>query len=91
MLALMLSAPLASGCDSPMFRADAPVQKGAQNPLDKMGAEDLAQRQQDCWDMPSAHACYEVGLAYEMGLNGPGKRQGRQRVLLQGVPLGADS
>ena len=45
-----------------------PKQQGKVNPMLARGARSFDQRQRDCWDMPSAQACYEVGLNYELGL-----------------------
>ena len=70
-LLIALAGVTATGCDAAMFQADTPVQKGVSNPMGQAGSESYAQRQRDCRDMPSAHACYQVGLGYELGLNGP--------------------
>lgn len=51
-----------------LIEPEEPKQKGKGNPLEARGARDYEQRQRDCWDMPSAQACYEVGLNYELGL-----------------------
>lgn len=40
------------------------------HPMAARGEKSFAQRQRDCWDMPSAPACYEVGLKFELGLVG---------------------
>ena len=72
LLAAAVSAAGLCGCNTTteeMFRADEPQQQGKGNPLSKAGAKDQEQRQRDCWDMPSAQACYEVGLAHELGLS----------------------
>jgi TPR repeat protein len=45
-----------------------PKQQGKDNPMQARGERSFDQRQTDCWDMPSAQACYEVGLNYELGL-----------------------
>ncbi len=45
-----------------------PTQQGKENPMQDRGARSFDQRQTDCWDMPSAQACYDVGLNYELGL-----------------------
>lgn len=49
---------------------DAPPPKQTErvNSLTDSGSRDFDQRKRDCWDMPSANACYEVGLNYELGL-----------------------
>ncbi|MEZ4440155.1 MAG: SEL1-like repeat protein [Polyangiaceae bacterium] len=48
-----------------------PTQTERENPLASMGKKDLDQRQRDCWDMPNAAACYEVGMSYELGTTVP--------------------
>lgn len=57
------------GCKDKVFDASAPGQKGHNNPTHEMGADSFEQRQKDCWDMPNAAACYEVGLNYELGIS----------------------
>jgi TPR repeat protein len=70
-LALVVCSVLA-GCATPevreVFNADEPKQSGVNNSMAKRGAKDFEQRKRDCWDFPSAFACYEVGLNYELGL-----------------------
>lgn len=56
-------------CKDKVFDASAPGQKGHNNPTHQMGADSFVQRQKDCWDMPNAAACYEVGLNYELGIS----------------------
>jgi TPR repeat protein len=70
--ALVLLA-FASACSASrdLLEFDAPKQKGMSNSYSKAGHDDYQQRQKDCWDMPSAAACYEVGLNYELGLTDP--------------------
>ncbi len=46
-----------------------PTQQDA-HPMTARGERSFAQRQRDCWDVPNAQACYEVGLRYELGLVG---------------------
>lgn len=89
-VAALLIPPAASGCDAAMFQPDTPVQKGVSSPMDKAGAESYAQRQRDCWDMPSAHACYEVGLGYELGLNGPENHREAKRYYDKACGLDSD-
>jgi TPR repeat protein len=55
-------------CSADLLNAEAPRQQPAGNPMAERGAQDYEQRQRDCWDMPNAQACYEVGLNYELGL-----------------------
>ena len=51
-----------------LIDAPPPRQTERVNPVAESGARDFAQRKRDCWDMPSAVACYEVGLNFELGL-----------------------
>jgi hypothetical protein len=48
-----------------------PTQTGKTDPMRERGAKSFEQRQRDCWDMPNAQACYDVGLNYELGLAVP--------------------
>jgi TPR repeat protein len=68
---LLIVALSSTGCvdTAKVFDAEEPKQKGLSNSMSKRGARDLEQRKRDCYDFPSAHACYEVGLSYELGLN----------------------
>ena len=62
------------GCAStPEFlNTEPPKQSGKDNSrLSQEGEEGFEQRQRDCWDVPNAEACYEVGMSYELGLRGP--------------------
>lgn len=52
-----------------LLAIEEPKQKGTANSVGKRGEADYEQRRKDCWDMPSAEACYEVGLDYELGLS----------------------
>src|SRR5262245_46278982 len=70
-----LALALAGCAGSDMFNSDEPKQRGYVNPMAKRGAKDLEQRKKDCWDFPSAQACYEVGLDYELGLTVPQSRE----------------
>jgi TPR repeat protein len=47
---------------------DAPPKQSDHAPLGGRGTRSFEQRQADCWDMPNAQACYEVGMDYELGL-----------------------
>jgi len=71
-LGLVLVLGLGAGCDQiPIELPEPPAepkQQGKENPMEARGARSFEQRQSDCWDMPSAQACYEVGLNYELGL-----------------------
>jgi TPR repeat protein len=53
-----------------LVNTDEPKQTSDQGALTQKGARSFEQRQTDCWDMPSAEACYEVGMGYELGLYG---------------------
>lgn len=63
--ALMLAAACGGG---DLLGVEAPKQRGNVNPMRERGAKSFEQRKKDCWDMPSAQACYDVGMNYEMGL-----------------------
>ncbi|MBW2459718.1 MAG: SEL1-like repeat protein [Deltaproteobacteria bacterium] len=70
-LGLMVSLVVAAACTKSQLKLiepGEPKQQGKENPMKARGARGFDQRQQDCWDMPSAQACYEVGLNYELGL-----------------------
>ena len=45
-----------------------PTQGGDEHSMTKRGGIAFDQRRGDCWDMPNAQACYDVGLNYELGL-----------------------
>lgn len=45
-----------------------PKQAGKVNPMKDRGEKSIEQRERDCWEMPNAQACYDVGMSYEMGL-----------------------
>ncbi len=68
--ALLLLAAASTGCATAaeLFRNDAPTQTGSLTPLGGGGKRSYKQRLRDCWDMPSAQACYEIGLSYELGI-----------------------
>lgn len=69
-LAATVVAFASSGClPSGLVSTAPPKQAGKVNPLDAEGAKSLAQRERDCWEMPNAAACYEVGMNYELGAN----------------------
>jgi TPR repeat protein len=70
-LALALFATVACSASEDLLNFEPPKQKGLANSQNKAGQEDYQQRERDCWDMPSAQACYEVGLNYELGLTDP--------------------
>jgi TPR repeat protein len=67
---LLTLGALASGClSSELVDTSPPKQAGKVNPLSAEGAKSFEQRQRDCWEMPNAAACYEVGMSYELGTN----------------------
>ena len=66
---LTLFASLAGCGSSPLFDAPPPKQQARDNPLAARGKKSFEQRKRDCWDMPSARSCYEVGMNYELGLS----------------------
>jgi len=54
-----------------LLSTEPPKQSGKDNSaLSQQGEEGFEQRQRDCWDVPNAEACYEVGMSYEQGLRG---------------------
>jgi TPR repeat protein len=55
---------------SDLLGIEAPKQSGKVNPMTERGARGFEQRKKDCYEMPNAQACYDVGLNYEMGLAG---------------------
>jgi len=68
---VVLLATMVAGClPAELVTPGEPTQSGKANPMLARGADSFAQRQRDCWDMPSAQACYEVGLNHELGLTG---------------------
>ena len=66
-LLLLLMTPVACG-GGDLLGIEAPGQKGKVNTMTERGAESFDQRKKDCWEMPNAQACYDVGMNYEMGL-----------------------
>ncbi len=74
--ALLLALGSALGCATAteLFRNEPPDQTDSLNPLGGAGNRSYKQRVRDCWDMPSAQACYEVGLSFEMGITVPADR-----------------
>ena len=68
---IVTTALLCAACGGPdVFGVDEPKQQGKVDPMAERGAKSFKQRQKDCWDMPSAQACYDVGMRYEMGIAG---------------------
>ncbi len=65
---LLLLVGLAACGGSDLLGIEPPKQKGNVNPMAERGQAGFDQRTKDCYDMPSAAACYEVGTNYEMGL-----------------------
>jgi TPR repeat protein len=60
---------LSSGCiKEEWVDAKEPTQGGDEHAMTKRGGVAFDQRKNDCWDMPNAQACYDVGLNYELGL-----------------------
>jgi TPR repeat protein len=69
-LALSTSALATSAClSADLIDPAEPKQTEKVNPLSRDGARNLEQRKRDCWEMPNAAACYEVGMNYELGTN----------------------
>jgi TPR repeat protein len=66
--ALLVSLAMTAACVSDLITVEAPKQAPQQNPLAARGQSSFEQRRRDCWEMPSAQACFDVGLNYEMGL-----------------------
>ncbi len=65
----LLAAATAAGCSgSDLLGVEPPKQRGSVNPMAERGRDSYEQRQRDCYEMPNAAACYEVGMNYEMGL-----------------------
>jgi TPR repeat protein len=59
-----------TGClSSDLISTAPPKQTEKVNPLGAEGEKSLRQREKDCWEMPNAAACYEVGMNYELGTN----------------------
>ncbi len=76
-LGLLTSVSLVAACSAmslDLIEPAEPKQQGRGNSMEARGARGFQQRQRDCWDMPSAQACYEVGLNYELGLAGKANR-----------------
>ncbi|MEM9876580.1 MAG: hypothetical protein AAF928_16920, partial [Myxococcota bacterium] len=59
--AALVAAAAAAGCSNPMFETRPPKQSSTVHPTQDMARRGFTQRQRDCWDMPNAAACYEVG------------------------------
>jgi TPR repeat protein len=60
---------LVTGClKEEWVDAKEPTQGGDEHAMTKRGGVAFDQRKSDCWDMPNAQACYDVGLNYELGL-----------------------
>ena len=67
---ILLTGALAAGCLPPaLVDTSPPKQTEKVNPLGADGAKSFEQRKRDCWEMPNAAACYEVGMNYELGAN----------------------
>lgn len=67
---LLIAATSAAGCiPKELVDTSPPKQTEKVNPLSADGAKSFEQRQRDCWEMPNAAACYEVGMNYELGAN----------------------
>jgi hypothetical protein len=71
---LLLAMALAGCIPAELIDPAEPKQVGVHSSMSKRGAKSFAQRQRDCWDMPNAEACHEVGLNHELGLAGPSDR-----------------
>jgi len=66
----LLLVGLAAAClPKDLVDTSPPKQTERVNPMSAAGARDLEQRKRDCWEMPNAAACYEVGMNYELGTN----------------------
>lgn len=65
--------PVVTGCTTfdALTRSDAPKQRGKSNPVNRDSKRRFRQRARDCYEMPSAKACYDLGLNYELGLATP--------------------
>lgn len=67
---ILFGSTLAAGCIPPeLVDTSPPKQTEKVNPLSAGGAKSFEQRKRDCWEMPNAAACYEVGMNYELGAN----------------------
>ena len=67
---LLLGGTMAAGCiPHELVDTSPPKQTEKVNPLSADGAKSFEQRKRDCWEMPNAAACYEVGMNYELGAN----------------------
>jgi TPR repeat protein len=70
-VARLLTLATLLGCGAPqdVLGGLEPTQSSDQGAIGEKGTVSFEQRQRDCWDMPNAEACYEVGMEYELGVH----------------------
>jgi TPR repeat protein len=57
-----------TGCAADPLGVAEPKQRGVVDPMSDRGRRAYDQRARDCFEMPSAQACYDAGMSYELGI-----------------------
>jgi TPR repeat protein len=84
---LTASASSLAGCKDFFSRKEFDTSTPQQAPVVAQDDGNFAQRQRDCWDMPNAKACFEVGMNYELGVTVPRDKKEAKKYYVKACEL----